>query len=93
MDAIFHKGGVLYAAGNQGSLGKLHHKLMVLDDQVVIAGSFNYTGPANALNDENIIILGSFGAATQRQRKAQQKIARFARQEIERIILAAGRAI
>ena len=39
-------------------LGKLHHKLMVIDEQVIIAGSFNYTGPATRLNDENIVILG-----------------------------------
>jgi phosphatidylserine/phosphatidylglycerophosphate/cardiolipin synthase-like enzyme len=26
--------------------GKLHHKLIVLDDHTVIGGSFNYTGPA-----------------------------------------------
>jgi phosphatidylserine/phosphatidylglycerophosphate/cardiolipin synthase-like enzyme len=93
VEVISQQGGALYAAGNQGGLGKLHHKLMVLDDQVVIAGSFNYTGPANALNDENIIILGRFDASTQRQRRAQQKIARFAREEIERIIQTYGREI
>jgi phosphatidylserine/phosphatidylglycerophosphate/cardiolipin synthase-like enzyme len=37
---------------------KVHHKLMVIDERVVIAGSFNYTGPATTLNDENIILLG-----------------------------------
>lgn len=89
---IAQKGARLYGVGNQGKLGKLHHKLMVLDDQVVIAGSFNYTGPANALNDENIIILGDF-EANQRQRTAQQRIAQYARQEIERIIHEYGRAI
>ncbi|HEY7755648.1 MAG TPA: phospholipase D-like domain-containing protein [Actinomycetota bacterium] len=38
---------------------KLHHKLMVIDDAVVVAGSFNYTGPANDFNDENLFVLGS----------------------------------
>ncbi len=37
--------------------GKLHHKLMVLDDHTVIGGSFNYTGPANQYNDENIFLV------------------------------------
>jgi phosphatidylserine/phosphatidylglycerophosphate/cardiolipin synthase-like enzyme len=37
--------------------GKLHHKLLVLDDQVTIGGSFNYTGPANQFNDENLFII------------------------------------
>jgi phosphatidylserine/phosphatidylglycerophosphate/cardiolipin synthase-like enzyme len=37
--------------------GKLHHKLFVLDGQVSIGGSFNYTGPANQYNDENLFII------------------------------------
>jgi phosphatidylserine/phosphatidylglycerophosphate/cardiolipin synthase-like enzyme len=37
--------------------GKLHHKLLVLDNKCVIGGSFNYTGPANQYNDENIFIV------------------------------------
>lgn len=37
--------------------GKLHHKLIVLDDQTVIGGSFNYTGPANQYNDENLFLV------------------------------------
>ncbi|MES9851079.1 MAG: phospholipase D-like domain-containing protein [Candidatus Thiodiazotropha sp. L084R] len=90
---LANQGAKLFAAGNKDGLGKVHHKLMVLDDQVVIAGSFNYTGPANLLNDENIIILGRFDASTQVQRNAQQKVARFARDEIERIIHDFGREI
>jgi phosphatidylserine/phosphatidylglycerophosphate/cardiolipin synthase-like enzyme len=37
--------------------GKLHHKLLILDGQVAIGGSFNYTGPANQYNDENLFII------------------------------------
>jgi phosphatidylserine/phosphatidylglycerophosphate/cardiolipin synthase-like enzyme len=37
--------------------GKLHHKLLVLDDETVIGGSFNYTGPANRYNDENLFLV------------------------------------
>ena len=37
--------------------GKLHHKLIVLDDHTVIGGSFNYTGPANQYNDENLFLV------------------------------------
>lgn len=40
-------------------LRKLHHKLMVIDEQVVVAGSVNYTQPANDYNDENLFVLGS----------------------------------
>ena len=48
----------VYLAKKDPRLNKLHHKLMVIDKQLVIAGSFNYTAPANTLNDENIIIIG-----------------------------------
>jgi phosphatidylserine/phosphatidylglycerophosphate/cardiolipin synthase-like enzyme len=40
-------------------LRKVHHKLMVVDDRIVVAGSFNYTQPANDYNDENLFVLGS----------------------------------
>jgi phosphatidylserine/phosphatidylglycerophosphate/cardiolipin synthase-like enzyme len=39
--------------------GKLHHKLMVIDEDIVVGGSFNYTQPANDYNDENIFVIGS----------------------------------
>jgi phosphatidylserine/phosphatidylglycerophosphate/cardiolipin synthase-like enzyme len=43
---------------------KVHHKLMVIDERLVIAGSFNYTAPAATLNDENILILGDLEEPT-----------------------------
>ncbi|MFH1051767.1 MAG: phospholipase D-like domain-containing protein [bacterium] len=76
----------LFKVGNQGGVRKLHHKLMVLDDQVVIAGSFNYTEPANLLNDENIIILGDLDTTSAEQKKAQKQIAKYVSKEIDRII-------
>ena len=36
---------------------RLHHKLMVIDEAIVVAGSFNYTEPANEFNDENIFVV------------------------------------
>jgi phosphatidylserine/phosphatidylglycerophosphate/cardiolipin synthase-like enzyme len=45
--------------GPLAALRKVHHKLMVIDDRVVVAGSFNYTQPANDYNDENLFVLGS----------------------------------
>ena len=65
-------------------LGKLHHKLMVIDEQVIIAGSFNYTGPANRVNDENIIILGNLRSQGE-SKKRQRQLARYALDEIDRI--------
>ncbi len=32
---------------------------MVIDESIVVAGSFNSTAPANEYNDENIFVLGS----------------------------------
>ena len=90
---ILAKGAELFAVNSGNGIGKLHHKLMVLDDQVVIAGSFNYTGPANQLNDENIIILGNLDATSAVQKNAQKRIAAFARGEIDRIIQNHGMAI
>lgn len=88
--ALDRAGCELFAVHNRAGVGKLHHKLMVLDDQLVIAGSFNYTGPANALNDENIIILGDLETKSDVQRAAQRRIGTFARREIDRIIAAHG---
>ena len=48
----------VFLAEKNPALRKVHHKLMVIDKQTIIAGSFNYTDPANRLNDENIIIIG-----------------------------------
>ena len=45
--------------GVLASLRKVHHKLMVIDNRIVIAGSFNYTAPANEYNDENLFVIGS----------------------------------
>ena len=88
------KGGAkLFAVPKGRGIGKLHHKLMVLDEEVVIGGSFNYTGPANRLNDENIFVLGDLQTTSAAQRKAQRKIAKFALKEIERIIVDHGRQI
>lgn len=72
-------------------LGKLHHKLMVVDDAIVIGGSMNYTPAANEANDENIFVLGSpypdlkpkDGGPVDVQECA--KLANYFRDEIERI--------
>jgi phosphatidylserine/phosphatidylglycerophosphate/cardiolipin synthase-like enzyme len=72
---------------NRGqSLGKLHHKLMVIDDRLIISGSFNYTGPANRLNDENILVIGDLEEDDPANDLAQTTLATAVRQEIDRII-------
>ena len=77
-------------AGGQGKLGKLHHKLMVIDDQLTICGSINYTKPANRSNDENIVVIGDLEERTASKRAKQHAIALAAREEIDRIVNAFG---
>jgi phosphatidylserine/phosphatidylglycerophosphate/cardiolipin synthase-like enzyme len=72
---------------------------MVIDRQLVIGGSFNYTGPANRLNDENILILGDLDTSDPATKQRQQQLADYALAEIDRIItnfgspLARGRVL
>jgi phosphatidylserine/phosphatidylglycerophosphate/cardiolipin synthase-like enzyme len=78
-------------SGAFATLGKLHHKLMVVDDTIVVAGSFNYTLPANDYNDENIFVLGSPFATVEGitvNAAACQALASHMKAEIERIIAA-----
>jgi phosphatidylserine/phosphatidylglycerophosphate/cardiolipin synthase-like enzyme len=90
---VKNAGAELYLVGGTDAVRKLHHKLMVIDDQVTIFGSFNYTGPANATNDENILVIGNLDASTAAERAAQRRIARYARNEIDRIIRDHGRKL
>lgn len=80
------KAGVeILVAGNRDGLGKVHHKLMSIDDRITIFGSFNYTGPANVSNDENIVIIGDLNEKSADIKKAQKRIAKNVRKEIDRI--------
>jgi len=42
--------------------GLMHHKFALVDDSVLITGSFNWTASAEAENDENILVLKGFPA-------------------------------
>lgn len=79
-------GGEVYTAKPGNGLNKLHHKLMVIDSQVIIAGSFNYTGPANLLNDENVVIIGDLEEVNAEAKANQKKLAKYALKEIDRMI-------
>ena len=80
----------VFLARHGGGLKKLHHKLAVIDDEVVIAGSFNYTGPATDLNDENVLVIGDVDDTSETARRRQRQIGLYARLEIDRIIAAHG---
>ncbi|HSS66965.1 MAG TPA: phospholipase D-like domain-containing protein [Nocardioidaceae bacterium] len=81
------RGVQLYENAAGSGVRKIHHKLMVIDERLLIAGSFNYTEPATLLNDENIVVIGDLeepaGTAADVN---QRRLAGFALAEIDRII-------
>ncbi|MEI5585487.1 MULTISPECIES: phospholipase D-like domain-containing protein [unclassified Agromyces] len=82
-------GGSIELHANRRGTGvrKLHHKLMVIDERLLIVGSFNYTEPANTLNDENIIVIGDLEEPVGTPADdAQRELARYALDEIDRIV-------
>ena len=87
---VKNAGARLWRVSQSASVGKLHHKLMVIDGQVIVAGSFNYTGPATRLNDENIVVIGDPEATSAAVIEKQRKLGGFALAEIDRIIATHG---
>lgn len=79
--------------GLEERLGKLHHKLMIIDEQVIIGGSFNYTGPANKLNDENILIIGDLHETDPAMIEKQKQLGTYCLDEINRIIDVFGKEV
>ena len=90
---VANAGGEAFLASRRNGLGKLHHKLMVIDSSIIIAGSFNYTDPANRLNDENILVIGDLAEDDPAAQADQQALAGFALAEIDRMIDAHGVAV
>jgi phosphatidylserine/phosphatidylglycerophosphate/cardiolipin synthase-like enzyme len=45
--------------------GLMHHKVMIIDESIVIAGSYNFTNSAELRNDENLVILEDRDLAAQ----------------------------
>ncbi len=79
-------GAELWRPKKYSDVRKVHHKLMVIDREIVIAGSFNFTGPANRLNDENILVIGDKTDPDPDTREKQQQIGEYVLNEIDRII-------
>ncbi|MDZ4700843.1 MAG: phospholipase D-like domain-containing protein [Rhodothermales bacterium] len=95
---LLHAAGVelhlIPTPGRPGPMpSKLHHKLMVIDESIVIAGSFNYTGDANKLNDENLIILGDLECTDPEGVRKQRELARYALDEIDRMVATFGERV
>lgn len=53
----------MYCAGlsvrQDGNPGILHHKVFVIDDEILITGSYNFSENADDSNDENVVIITS----------------------------------
>jgi len=86
----------VYLPRRQEGFRKLHHKLMVIDEAIVVAGSMNYTAPANEYNDENIFVIGSPHELPDDEggpvdHAACAELTSFFRTEIDRIIAGSDR--
>lgn len=52
--APFHEAGLnVYRDGNPG---QMHHKVIIIDEKIVITGSYNFSASAERKNDENMVI-------------------------------------
>ena len=55
--AAFRKAGLdVHMDGNPGLM---HHKVFIIDGQIVVMGSYNFTASAEKSNDENLIVINN----------------------------------
>ncbi len=40
-----------------GNAGLMHHKILIIDEEIVVTGSYNFTNSAETRNDENLVII------------------------------------
>ena len=55
-DRLLENGIELHLDGNPRSM---HHKVIIIDDQIVVTGSYNFSQSAKTRNDENTLIIHS----------------------------------
>jgi len=48
-----------------GNPGQMHHKVMIIDGQIVVFGSYNFTNSAETRNDENLLVIYNADIAAQ----------------------------
>lgn len=48
-----------------GNEGQMHHKVMIIDESIVIFGSYNFTASAETRNDEAVLVIFSKDIAAQ----------------------------
>ncbi|MBC7875703.1 MAG: DUF1669 domain-containing protein [Anaerolineales bacterium] len=60
---LFQQAGLdVFRDGNEG---QMHHKAMVIDESIVIFGSYNFTNAAETRNDENLLVIYNKDIAAQ----------------------------
>ncbi len=64
-----------------GNPGEMHHKVFIIDDKIVITGSYNFSASAENTNDENVVIFFS------------PQIAAYYEAEFQRVTLEAIKAL
>jgi phosphatidylserine/phosphatidylglycerophosphate/cardiolipin synthase-like enzyme len=47
-----------------GNTYMMHHKVIIVDDETVVLGSFNFSENADTANDENLLIIHDRGIAS-----------------------------
>ena len=62
-----------------GNSGEMHHKVFIIDERIVITGSYNFSLSAETTNDENVVIFFD-------PRIAAQYLAEFQRVNAERLV-------
>jgi phosphatidylserine/phosphatidylglycerophosphate/cardiolipin synthase-like enzyme len=40
-----------------GNEGQMHHKVIIIDESIVVTGSYNFTNSAETRNDENLLVI------------------------------------
>lgn len=55
-----------------GNSRNLHHKVIIIDGEIVICGSFNFSKSADESNDENLLIIYNAAAAKQFEAEFQK---------------------
>lgn len=61
------------AVRQDGNPGTFHHKVIIIDDRIVITGSLNFSDNANNSNDENVIIVNNSDIAAQYLQEFQRR--------------------
>ena len=54
---LLRVGGLAANVRQDGNQYNLHHKVFIIDEAIVVTGSYNFSGNADERNDENVLIL------------------------------------